>query len=808
MRRLFRALIIVLALLLVAGAAAGLWIRGQLRASLAQLDGTARLPDLASPVTVTRDNLGVPTITGASRTDVARATGFLHAQDRFFQMDLARRRAAGELSALVGGVALGADRQVRLHRFRAIARQVVASADEEWRALIGAYTEGVNSGLDGLDGPPFEYLLLRQDPQPWTAEDSVLVVLSMFITLQLDGMDYESTLAAIHDALPPEMASFVAPRGTEWDAPLLGEAFAVPPIPGPDVYDLRTRRSSLGPDATSPRVPSIGALGPANTGSPAEAVVGSNNWAVSGQLTADGRAVVANDMHLAVRVPDIWYRAVLEWPDAAEADGARRLMGVTLPGVPTVVVGSNRHVAWGFTNSQGDYSDLILLELNPDDPGQYRTPDGWHAFDVYQEVIAMAGEADHVEPVQWTIWGPVVGPDHAGRLRALRWVAHDAERLGGSPLALETARTVEDAFAAVNGLGTPAQNFVVADEAGRIGWTIFGSIPRRVGFDGRLPMSWADGSRGWNGYLDPSEYPRIVDPANGRLWTANARTVDGEMLARLGDGNYAVGARARIIRDRLFARDRFDEADLLDVQLDTSATYLDGWRSLLLDTLTPDRTNGHADRETLRRIVDEEWTGQASADSAAYRLTMEFRNQVSPPVALMVMAEVVEADPTFQYGRIRLRDGPLLALLRERPAHLLDSRYGSWDEVLLDSVDAVIARAESSGGLTAPWWQDNLAPYQHPLSAAVPFLSRWLDMPMRPLPGSAFTPRMHSGTAAASERMVVSPGHEEDGIMEMPTGQSGHPLSPFYANSHDAWVNGEATPFLPGPAEHTLTLAP
>ena len=809
-RRLLRALLVLLVLVLAAGVAAGLWVGSQLRASLPHLDGTVRLEGLASPVTVTRDSLGIPTISGASRRDVARATGFLHAQDRFFQMDLARRRAAGELSGLVGAAALDADREIRLHRFRATAHRALASTGGEWRSVLDAYTEGVNTGLAALEAPPFEYLLLRQTPQPWRSEDSILVVLSMFITLQGDGEGYESTLGVLHDVLPPAMADFLAPRGTEWDTPLLGEAFAVPPVPGPDVYDLRTRPAARGRpaplslDVTREAGPMAAILGqPAG-----EAVVGSNNWAVSGRLTADGRAIVANDMHLTVGVPNIWYRAVLDWSDPSGPDGRRQVMGVTLPGVPIVVVGSNRHVAWGFTNAQGDFSDLIVLELNPEDPGQYRTPGGWRAFAEHEEVIAVDGEADHVEPVRWTIWGPVLGTDHQGRLQALRWVAHDADRLGASPLGIEAARTVEEAFAAVNGLGTPAQNFVVADETGRIGWTIYGSIPRRVGFDGRLPASWADGSRGWDGWLDPSEYPRIVDPDTDRLWTANARTVDGELLERIGEGNYAVGARARIIRDRLRARNRFDEGDLLDVQLDTSATFLDAWRAVLLGALTPDRTAGHERREILRRIVDEEWNGQASADSAAYRLTMQFRYQASVAVALMVMAEVVEADPTFQYVRIRMRDGPLLALLREGPPHLLAARYGDWDALVLDGVDAVIEQAAADGGLEQPWWRANLVPYRHPLSAAVPLMGRWLDMPLRPLPGSSFTPRMHSGAAAASERMVVSPGHEEDGIMEMPTGQSGHPLSPFYASSHDAWVNGEATPFLPGPTQHTLTLTP
>ncbi len=293
---------------------------------------------------------------------MARATGFLHAQERFFQMDLSRRRAAGELAALVGRVALAADREVRMHRFRTEARQAVALMSARDRALLDAYTEGVNAGLSTLGARPFEYLLLRQQPLPWRAEDTLLVVLSMFITLQDADGSYEATLATMHDVLPPEMAAFLVSPGTEWDAPVAGARFEVPPVPGPAVYDLRTRRAGKPaieierqPDVAdaAPRHPRIAArdanalaasLGPfvlpdASPRNGHEAVVGSNNFAVAAPLTADGRALVANDMHLMVRVPNTWYRAVLEWPSA---DGSpSRLMGLTLPGAPTLVTGSN-----------------------------------------------------------------------------------------------------------------------------------------------------------------------------------------------------------------------------------------------------------------------------------------------------------------------------------------------------------------------------------------------------------------------------------------------------------------------------------
>jgi penicillin amidase len=820
-RRILRAAAVVAGLALVLGVAAGLWVRAQLRASLPQLDGILQVAGLSAPVTVARDGLGIPTIRGASREDVARAIGVLHAQERFFEMDLSRRRAAGELAALVGPRALAADREVRLHRFRAEAQRAVKTMEPKARAVLDAYAAGVNSGLTSLGTPPFEYLLLRQDPKPWQSEDSLLVVLSMFITLQDYTGSYESTLATMAEVMPKAMVDLMAPDGTEWDSPIVGAAFSTPPIPGPEVYDLRARRLEKGPtkkyriQAQPPRqetsVPAasgsgLWALGVADNR--ADSAIGSNNWAITGRLTSDGAPLIANDMHLAVRVPNTWYRASLEWPDPSSPSGSLRLIGVTLPGTPALVVGSNTHVAWGFTNTYADWSDLIVLEVDPQDATRYRTPDGWRQFEKHDEVIEVAGgPAEHL-PVSWTIWGPVLAPDFRGRPRAMRWVAHDADRLAVVSAALETAHTVDETFDAVNGLGAPGQNFVVADSQGHIGWTVYGAIPRRIGLDGRIPQSWADGRRGWSGWLTQAEYPRVRDPESGRIWTANARVVDGAMLAMLGDGNYEVGSRASIIRDRLMARDRFAPTDLLAIQLDTSASFLARWRDLALRTLTPAAIAGRDSRARFRELVEQTWDGHASASSPGYRLTRLFREEVADAVITFVLSEAYEADVSFDYRAIRRREGPIWKLVTEKPMHLLDPLYDDWNALLVAAVDRVIARVEVEGGLSEPWSRSNVTAYRHPLSSAIPIIGNRLDMPQQAMSGDLYTPSMHWGSNAPSERMIVSPGREANGIMHMPTGQSGHPLSPYYANSHDAWVNGKATPFLPGETEHTLTLTP
>lgn len=806
LRRLGRALAIVLGLLILVFLAGGLWFRSRVAESLPQLSGERAVPGLSAPITVSRDALGVPTIRAESRADAARALGFLHGQERFFQMDLLRRSAAGELAEIVGPAVLEGDRGIRIHRFRAVARQVVERASPEERALVAAYADGVNAGLSALGEKPFEYLLLRTEPAPWKPEDSILAVFAMFIDLHDEDGSGESVLGILHDGLPPEMFAFLAPPGTEWDAPVVGEPLAALPIPGPEVFNLRK--------APAPRsLPKAAALRGRGQAPPLrvleqdeEFVVGSNNWAVAGSHTADGRALLANDMHLGIRVPNTWYRVSIVRPDGA--GGSIRVTGVTLPGTPLLAVGSNGHVAWGFTNSYGDWTDLILLEVDPRQPDVYRTPQGPKRFAKVTETIRVKGGEDVPLEVKETIWGPVLDADSQGRPRAFAWTAHYPESVNLASVGLETARTLEEAMAVANRSGIPPQNFVVADETGRIGWTIMGQMPRRVGFSGQVPTSWADGSRGWNGWLTPEEMPRVIDPPSGRIWTANARVVDGEMLAKLGDGGYDLGARALQIRDGLLAREKVTPADMLAIQLDDRALFLDRWRKLLLDTLTPEAVAADPRRKEMRRLVETTWTGRASVDSSAYWLVRVFRLAAREQVffALTGQNDVPEQErfaPTHQF------EAPLWRMVTERPAHLLDPEFRSWDEQLLAAADATIEFLGQEGDLSAMvWGLRNTTRIRHPLGMGVPLFGRWLDVPPRPLPGDDNMPRFQSAGAGASERMVVSPGYEEAGLFHMPVGQSGHPMSPYYQAGHQAWENGDPTPFLPGPAVHTLRLTP
>jgi penicillin amidase len=376
---------------------------------------------------------------------------------------------------------------------------------------------------------------------------------------------------------------------------------------------------------------------------------------------------------------------------------------------------------------------------------------------------------------------------------------------------MESAGGLDEAQALAPEAGMPNQNLVVADRTGRIGWTIIGRIPRRVGQDGSVPTSWADGTRRWDGWLAPAEYPRVADPPSGRIWTANARVVSGEKLGRVGVGGYDLGARQRQIRDDLLAIDKATEIDMLRVQLDDRALLLARWQRLLLATLTPDAAAQGPHRAEARRLV-EGWGGHASIDSVGYRIVRAFRERVKDAVLGPLLAPARAKDPTLRPGTAPNSrwEGPVWALVTARPAHLLDPRHATWDALLLAALDGALSElTEDAGPLEGrTWGERNTVLIRHPLSRAVPQLGGLLDMPRERLPGDNHMPRFQSPSAGASERFSVSPGREEEGYFHMPCGQSGHPLSPHYADGHAAWAKGEPTPFLPGPAVHVLTLVP
>jgi penicillin amidase len=779
-------------------------VHGVLRASLPQLDGTVAEAALAAPVTIERDSLGVPTIQAANRTDLAYGTGFVHGQDRFFQMDLSRRFAAGELAELFGKVALEQDEKARIFRFRHVAREVFNQAAPEQRAILEAYARGVNDGLASLRSRPWEYWVLGSATSPWRPEDTFLVVHAMWWDLQYSGIRREILRRDVNAHLGGKQCDsgwkcslqFLYPARTAWDAPdtvgpSLSAATGSADVPTSDVLDVRGGGSSPVAADSIGRIPAVG----------------SNNWAVAGRFTTTGAALVANDMHLGHRVPTTWYRARLRTAAGAGAP-ALDLVGATLPGAPVLVAGSNGNIAWGFTNSYGDWLSVELVPCTAVGERQLQTASGAVPLSVELEEIHVHGGSTVLLPVKSGPSGVLVDaqPDKQ-RCWFASWLAQLPAATNLSLLGLEHARSVEEAIALAPGAGIPHQNFVVGDREGHIGWAIFGRIPTDVG------TTRTNGRSTWT---TVETHPHIIDPPVGRIWSANARVADDPRQEVLIGGDetalgaeYDLGARARQIRDDLLAIEgRVSPADMLRIQLDDRAVFLARWRELLLKLLDAQALQGRPGRAELRQLVSD-WNARASIDSVGYRLVRAYHDETERAVWGM-MTGALKIPPDEGLPVPAQFEEPLWRLVNEQPLHMLAADYPSWREFLLARIDATIADLhESCRDLARCTWGSRKPVHiRHPLSRSLPFASWLLDMPQIELPGDHDMPRVQDGTVGASERFAVSPGHEEQGYFHMPGGQSGHPLSPYYRAGFLAWANGEPLPFLPGSAQHRLTLTP
>ncbi|RVT44185.1 penicillin acylase family protein [Rheinheimera sediminis] len=773
-------MVLLMLILLVAG-----FLYFALRSTLPAYEG--ELPaEVRQQVEISRDAQGYASIIGQNRNDVAYALGFVHAQERFFQMDLLRRNAAGELSELFGEIALDLDKKRRIHRFRAKAQRGFTHLPADQKLLLQRYTAGVNAGLAELGWPPFEYGLLAQTPRHWVEADSFLALYSMYLDLQgSEGKD-ELAMGLMQQKLPQDWYAFLFQHSPDWQAAMDNSKVSLIPMPKSPYPALLAGQKTACTDCSLHD----------------SADIGSNNFAVSGQRTKDGRAILADDMHLGIRVPGTWFKAQLKW---TENDQAFEVAGVSLPGTPAIVAGSNGHIAWGFTNSTADWSDVIALKLD-EKAENYQTADGWQEFSYQNEVFKVKGQPDELVLQKETIWGPVLPPPFQNY--AYRWVAHDVEGANFNLLTLEKSQGVRETLKLAASAGVPTQNLLVADKDGAIGWTLIGALPERKVQHMDTPQDWSNGQNNWSGYLSQNHYPQIYQPQSGQLWTANSRMVGGKDLELIGNGGYDLGARGKQILDALTATAEHSEQSLHNIQLDHRALMLARWQQLLLDTvLTKDFVAEHNLESYLDYVMKD--ASHASIGSVGYSLLRSFRAKTleltfAPLTALLEENNLSGRDLKFSLETAGWE------MIQQQRTDTLPADFSSWRTLLQQAVLQSKQKLETDYGslASASWGNINQSSIVHPLSAAVPFFGDWLNMPAMPMNGDSHMPRVQNRAHGQSERMVVSPGKEAEGILVIPAGQSGHPLSPFYDADHDFWLREQPLGFLPGEQKYLLKLQP
>nr|WP_193988112.1 penicillin acylase family protein [Lelliottia steviae] len=749
---------LLMSLLVVALLATGL-IYGALNLSLPALDGKGKSTAIEQSVKIERDVLGQAVIHAQSRLDAAYALGFAHGQDRFFQMDLLRRNAAGELSELFGKAALELDKTMRFHQLRKRSQILLEQLPSSDRALLATYAKGVNEGHAQTGFDSFEYLLTAATAKPWQSEDSLLTIFSMYLDLQTATFERDKTLIQIEQLFGKEMVAFITQ---------------------PSLYQAALDNSQLAPYNHS--IPSLSAPLSMITHIEDTKELGSNNWAVTGDLTQTGAGMLSDDMHLSFAVPIIWYRAQLNYPLNGQM---QQITGVSLPGAPAIVVGTNNKVAWGFTNGYLDTADWIALD------GRDKT------WQIDEAILLNDGSSENYT-LTMSEYGPVKNIN--GKPFALSWVAHHDYAVNMDLIKLEQANNVDDALALAADVGIPVQNLMVVDDSGSAAWKNMGAIPARK-VPNELAVSEQNYPVGW--HENETERPYVKDPASGRLWTGNSRVVSAEDNKRFGNGAYAMGARSAQIRDRLFEKQQFTESDFYQLQHDNEARFLTKWHNLLVKQLES-RPNEY--KASLTELNN--WQACACADSIGYTLVKYYRDEVINGLFSPLENELQTYDGSLKHVKRDLEPA-VWQLINTQPKGWLNPDYADWSEQMRAAFDRALDKLTTQYGQNMQNWQwgsVNKLVIEHPFAKQIPILKKLLNMPAAPGFGDTFMPAVQGRSFGASQRFIVQPGHLDKAIMAIPGGQSGHPLSEFYRAGFDDYVNEGLTPLMPQSIMHSITI--
>lgn len=784
-----------LLLLLIVGAALSLfgtayWLRHAMRDSLPVIDGVERLRGLQAAVTVRRDEHGVPHLEAASLEDLLMAQGYVTAQDRLWQMDMARRSAAGELSELLGSSTLEHDKAQRLLQMRATAERMAANLPEEERRYFEAYAQGVNAYIDDhREHLPAEFRVLAYKPRPWRTADSIVIGLSMVQTLDERFME-KLGREAIGARLSQDLVKDLYPTGSWRDHP---PTAAVPDLtqPQPDIPDVPLDESQTALEDILHLRKVLGKL------ECAACQPGSNEWVIAGTHTASGKPLLANDMHLNLGIPNIWYETDLKAGDFHVA-------GVIIPGVPFIVAGHNEHYAWGITALYGDTQDIYVETVN--DRGEYQAPDGWHPLDHQEETIQVRGRGAVTMDVRSTNHGPIVSPmlAHEQRALALRWVAYDGASVEIPLYEMDTAKDWSEFRAAASKWWGPTLNLVYADAEGHIGYQAVGRIPMRPG--GLMGVPIADAQHEWSGYVPSEALPSTLDPALGLLATANSRiTPDGyQYPLTLG---WASPYRNERIWKWLAGKNGLKREDMLTLQTDI---YSEADQEVAQRFAYAIDHSTKADAR-LRQAADllRSWDGAMATDSAAAAIVSSGREAFWP---LLLEPKLGQEWRVYDWPESSFAQEEIIM---HAPPQWLPKGYKDWDELLTTAVSKGLEDAKAPHDL-AKWTYGSMhvVELEHPLYRLMPWVKRWTGTGAQPQSGGHTTVKQVGRSFGPSQRFTMDWSDPDASTGNIVMGESGNPLSPYYRDQWEAWYGGTtfALPFsdvaVDAATKHTLRLAP
>jgi len=787
--------LLIVAVVGVLGSAA--WLKGAMREQLPVLDGNLHLAGLSAPVLVRRDALGVPHIHAATMDDLLEAQGYVVAQDRLWQMDMARRFAAGELAELLGSSVVEHDKVQRILQIRPTAEHLTATMPQDQRRMFEAFARGVNAFIASHQGNlPAEFRLLGYKPRPWQPVDSWLVTMNM--VGRLDTLyPWKLEREKVQARLGPTLAADIFPTTTWRDHPptqtipdLTAPQQNIPQVPLDEsqtsLEDLLRLRAilKLGEDGCNSCKP------------------GSNEWAVSGAHTVSGKAMLSNDMHLEHSIPDIWHEEDLQ-------AGSFHVSGVTTPGIPLIIEGHNEHIAWGFTTLNGDVQDVYVEKTNAQ--GEYWTAQGWRQLEHDREIIHVRFGSDVVLDSESTDHGPVITPmfPHETRMLALKWTVYSPD-LRGFPLqAMDAAGNWEEFRQALSQWWGPTQNLAYADDQGHIGYQAVGWFPIRPAGLSAIPVvetgTAADSEHEWQGYVPFAQLPTVFDPDSGIVATANARiTPDGYTypLALNWDAPY----RNERIWKWLAGHQKLTAADMLTLQMDTFSEVDRGLAQRFAYAI--DRSS--APDAKLRQAADlmRSWDGVVSTGSVAAEIVDATRRALWP----LVLEPKLGSD--WQLYDWQSKNFVQEEMVERSAPAWLPAKYKSWDDLIAGAVKKGMADEHAPASLRDwTYGSRHVIDVKHPLYAMLPFF-RWISTGPHQLAGDETTVDHVRGLLGASQRLTVDWSDIDGSTENIVMGESGDPVSPFYLDQWPYWYAGRtfAMPFteraVTTATQHTLRLLP
>jgi penicillin amidase len=778
--------------------------------ALPQLDGRLPVSGLSAPVTVTRDSHGVPTIEAASLGDLFFAQGYVTAQDRLWQMDVMRRFGSGELSEILGEDMLKIDREQRILGLRAAARKSLQTANPRDLVFFEAYARGVNAYIATRAHKfPIEFRILGYTPKPWLAEDSLVIANEMVKDLNyhyfFDALARERILAR----LGPELTADLYVNRSWHDRP--------PTVMREDLNqpDNNTGDSDDDSDDDSPDNSVTREKSPARKALPeafsAEGlpVNGSNEWVVSGAHTVTGKPLLSNDMHLGHQMPNLWYEAHLH-------SGALDVVGVTLPGMPYVIVGHNQRVAWGFTNVGPTVTDVYVENFNAQ--GAYQTPTGWVQPEHRSEVIHVKGKPDVSVDVKITRHGPVISDLVPGETRplALRWTLYDSLHIPFFDV--NAAQNWQEFRQAFSQLDAPGQNVVYADVDGNIGYQTTGKIPIRAAGDGSLPVNGTDNAHEWTSYIPFEKLPSIYNPPSGIIATANGRITPDNYSNSISMEWEAPWRTARIYHVLESGR-QFSAADMLALQTDIHSEA--GLFAAERFVYAVDHASKPSARAKQAADLMRSWDGRMQAGSAAPTIAensiLQLRRLLLEPKLGSAPTDAKHANGVLNWRTYswEMRSVWLENLLLHRPKRWLPEAFPNYDELLTAAVEAAV------NGPTVPkdlaswrWGAFNAVEIEHPILGTIPILRRWSAPGVQEQSGSGYTVKAVTRTHGPSERFTANMADLDQSTLNIVTGQGGNFLSPYYMDQWKAWYDGTTftLPFSANAVEaaktHRLVMEP